>query len=96
MNTFNIQELLKQPESKTLEFKRDLSSLNPITKTVVAFTNTAGGTLIIGVEDGGKIVGVDDPFKMEERIASVIADSIEPMLIPDIEIVTVKKKTLLN
>lgn len=95
MNTANIQELVKRPESKTLEFKRDLSSLRPIVKTVIAFANTAGGILIVGVEDDGKIVGVGDPFNMEEKITSVIADSIAPLIMPDIEFATVEDKTLL-
>jgi len=42
----NLRELLTAPEGKTLEFKRDISSLPPICKTLVAFANTAGGTLI--------------------------------------------------
>ena len=46
-----LQELLKQPEGKTLEFKRDLSSIEPIMKTLIAFANTAGGTLIISIDD---------------------------------------------
>lgn len=55
-----IKKLLNGPESKTLEFKRDLSSLKPILKTIVAFANTAGGILIIGKEDDGKISGLKD------------------------------------
>ena len=42
-----IEEILSQNEGKTLEFKRDISSLKPIIKTLVAFANTAGGTLVI-------------------------------------------------
>ncbi len=48
-----IQEILKQSEGKTLEFKRDISSLKPILKTLVAFANTAGGILFIGRENPG-------------------------------------------
>ena len=44
-------EILKRPEAKTLEFKRDLSSPDGALKTSVAFANTAGGTLLVGVED---------------------------------------------
>ena len=52
-------ELIKQPEGKTLEFKRDLSSPKNILKTIVAFANTAGGCIVIGVEDGSReILGV--------------------------------------
>jgi predicted HTH transcriptional regulator len=39
------------PEGKTLEFKRDLSSPKNMFKTLVAFANTAGGRLLIGIED---------------------------------------------
>lgn len=46
-----ISELLSQPEGKTLEFKRDLSSPRNILKTLTAFANTAGGVVLIGIED---------------------------------------------
>ena len=37
------EQLLQQPEGKTLEFKRDLSSPRNLLKTLVAFANSAGG-----------------------------------------------------
>ena len=46
-----IAELLKADEGKTLEFKRDLSSPRNLLKTLVAFANTAGGRIVIGVAD---------------------------------------------
>ena len=46
----DLLSLLKRPEGKTLEFKRDLSSPQSALRTVVAFANTAGGTLLLGVE----------------------------------------------
>ena len=83
----NLTELLRQPEGKTLEFKRDLSSPSGVLRTVVAFANTAGGTLLIGVEDGTRHVrGVADPLAVEERLASVLSDGIAPHLVPDIEV----------
>ena len=51
MSKMSIANLLLEPESKTLEFKRDTSSLAPILKTVIAFANTGGGTVIIGQDD---------------------------------------------
>ena len=38
----DLVDLLKRPEGKTLEFKRDLSSPDGALKTIVAFANTAG------------------------------------------------------
>ena len=83
----NLIDFLKQPESKTLEFKRDLSSPDGVLRTIVAFANTAGGVLLLGVEDATRnIRGVEKPLAMEERLANLISDSILPRLIPDIEV----------
>ena len=66
----NAAELIKQGESKTLEFKSTLRwSLredrkdNRVThtalKTVAAFLNTEGGDLLLGVADDGSVVGIE-------------------------------------
>lgn len=73
-------------EGKTLEFKRDLSSPKPLLKTLVAFANTAGGRLVIGIAN---------PLDEEERLCSLIADRIAPRLVPNVELMTVEDKTLL-
>lgn len=89
-------DLLKRDEGKTLEFKRDLSSPKGLLKTLVAFANTAGGKIVIGVDDTTRQpLGVDQPLDTEERLCSLIADSIRPHLVPDIDMITVAGKTLL-
>ncbi len=93
--TTTIEQLLQSPEGKTLEFKRDISSPQPLLKTLVAFANTAGGRLIIGVTDGRQVIGVEDPLAEEERLCNMIADAIAPRLVPNIELFTVQDKTLL-
>lgn len=83
----DLVELLKRPEGKTLEFKRDLSSPDGALRTIIAFANTAGGVLLVGVEDGtGRIRGVEDPLDLEERLANLISDNVEPRLVPDLEL----------
>lgn len=80
--------LLKRDEGKTLEFKRDLSARQGLLRTLVAFANTAGGTLLVGVEDRTRHVrGVKAPLDLEERLANIISDGIAPRLVPDLEIV---------
>lgn len=82
----DLVALLTRPEGKTLEFKRDLSSPDGVLKSLVAFANTAGGTLLLGVEDKTRSVrGVADALDVEERLASIVSDSIAPRLLPDIE-----------
>ena len=78
---------LKRSEGKTLEFKRDLSSPRGIVRTVVAFANTAGGVLLVGVEDKtGFVRGVADVLAAEERLANILADTVAPQVMPDIEV----------
>jgi len=83
----DLLDLLKQPEGKTLEFKRDLSSPEGALRTLVAFANTSGGTLLVGVEDGTRHVrGVREPLDLEERLANLVSDHIVPRLVPELEI----------
>ncbi len=87
-NKMDILHLLKSPESKTLEFKRDLSSPKGVLRTIIAFSNTAGGTVIIGVEDKSKhICGVTEPHLLEEKLANLINDHIVPQILPEIEVI---------
>lgn len=84
----NLLELLKRPEGKTLEFKRDLSSPEGVLRSLVAFANTAGGTVLVGVEDRTRHVrGVHEPLDLEERLANLISDSIAPRLVPELELI---------
>ncbi len=85
----NLVDLLRRPEGKTLEFKRDLSSPEGILKTVVAFANTVGGVVLIGVEDKTRhVLGVAEPLAVEEKIASLLSDSIAPRLVPDLGVLS--------
>ncbi|PAT40158.1 helix-turn-helix domain-containing protein [Vandammella animalimorsus] len=90
-----IEQLLLQPEGKTLESKRDLSSPRNALKTLVAFANSAGGRLVIGVDDARQVTGVIEPLDEEERICNLIADSIAPRLVPQVELASIDGRTVL-
>lgn len=92
-----LPQILQQSEGKTLEFKRDLSSPQAFLRTVVAFANTAGGRILIGIENGTRYIsGITDPLTEEERIASLISDSVSPMLLPDIEILRHRSRNVIS
>ena len=83
----DLVELLKRPEGKTLEFKRDFCSPEDALKTIVAFANTERGALLLGVGDGsGEVRGVRDRLDLEERLAHLISDRVTPRLVPELEI----------
>ena len=77
---------LSKGEGKTVEFKEDLPLSDQIAKTVVAFANTAGGKIFIGVKDDGTVCGVDNKILLDriEAISNMLHDKISPFILPDI------------
>lgn len=59
-----IKDLVKMGEGTKLEFKKEITNLPKIAKTLVAFSNTQGGRLLIGIDDHGLIVGIDADEEM--------------------------------
>ena len=55
----SVKELIAQGEHQQLDFKFAISDARKIARTLCAFANTDGGSLLIGVKDNGKIAGVD-------------------------------------
>lgn len=78
-------------ENRALELKEDIT--NTFLKTVSAFSNYGGGSIIFGVRDDGSIVGLADPEKACLDIENKINDTIQPQ--PDYELtVQYEKKTV--
>jgi len=63
-------------ESQVLEFKRVNSE--GVNKTIIAFANTDGGKLMIGVDDDGTIIGLDNAHDEMLRITNSLRDTIKP------------------
>lgn len=86
-------------ESKNIEYKVNLPDKSgKYMKTIVAFANTQGGKLIVGVDDKThEIVGVENEilFQLMDGIANAISDSCMPQIIPDIEPQTIDGKTVI-
>ena len=63
-------------ENKTTEFKREYT--DSIKYSVIAFANTEGGKIYIGINDDGTIAGTDHPEAVMLRLGNMIRDSIRP------------------
>lgn len=63
-------------ESEIVELKSQV--VGDLCKEIIAFANTNGGTLYIGIEDDGAIVGVADADKVTLQINNMVRDSIKP------------------
>ena len=63
-------------ECETVELKAEVNG--DICKEIIAFANTKGGTLYIGVQDDGQIIGVNNADHVTLQIGNMVRDSIKP------------------
>lgn len=72
-STNYIKKLVEQGEHLYQDFKFEISDSRKIAKSLVAFANTDGGKLLVGVKDNGAIAGVrtDEEFYMVEAAANL-------------------------
>ncbi len=66
-------------ENAYTEYKRELT--DGLEKEVVAFLNTLGGDILIGVEDNGEVVGIDAPDDISLKVADRLKNNISPSVI---------------
>ena len=81
-------------ESRQLEFKETIS--NTFLKTVSAFANYDGGSILFGVNDNGEAVGISDIEQKCLDIENSINDCIKPQPEYSMEVINVGKTISLN
>jgi ATP-dependent DNA helicase RecG len=86
-----------EQESSLLEFKKEIPKNDQIIKTVIAFCNHKGGRLIVGVDNNGTIVGIDESRVQEmlEYVEKSIYDASHPAIIPLVYTQNIGDKILL-
>ncbi len=92
----NIISIIEQGENSAVEFKSANVSSDSLTKEIVAFANTNGGSILIGIEDDGKVSGVEDLGKTEEFVANICRNNVVPPLNLAISIEEVKDKVVIH
>ncbi len=86
MNAKQLRAVIEQGENNTVEFKRKFSDFEKIAKELIAFANTRGGLLLIGVDDDGSIVGVDSEKHEIELVTTAGEFYSDPPIDTDIEV----------
>jgi predicted HTH transcriptional regulator len=68
-----LYDLIAQGEHETLEFKYEINDPRKIARTLVAFANTKGGRLLVGIKDNGVVSGVsvDEEYYMVDSGAKL-------------------------
>ena len=85
MDLSELRIILDKGEDQYTEFKSKFpEQAHKIAKEMVAFANSGGGTIFMGVDDAGKPVGIEDPLRVNERLAG-IAKGCNPPIWPEID-----------
>ena len=77
----DLKELIESGETQSLEFKESLRLKDEIGETVSAFSNSDGGTVIVGVSNSGGVSGVDIGANTLEELANYIKRNTDPQVL---------------
>ena len=96
MNKNDLSILLQEGEGSTLEYKETISS--SLSREFVAFANTAGGKILLGVRDDGSVRGIEDTNEIRARIQDIASNCDPPVHIlithiGTVTIVTIRKSS---
>lgn len=90
-----VEEIL-EGESEKVEFKRQFPGADKLAKEIGALANTAGGVVVIGIEDDESIFGVEDTESLQLRVANMAtSDKFRPPIYPNFEPITLSGKEIL-
>lgn len=90
-----LEQLIAQGENTTVEFKSTIESAARIAKTLVAFTNTKGGTLLVGVSDNGNITGISSELQEMQKIEQAAQFLCDPPIELSYQTISVASKKVL-
>lgn len=81
MKRKTVFEMIEKGESLTVEFKQRFSSHEKIAKELIAFANTRGGFLFIGIDDDKSVYGIDG----EKADAGLVIETAEKYCVPPVK-----------
>jgi len=87
-----LNRLINQGENSSVEFKSQEVHPDSMAKEIVALANTQGGTILLGVDNSGRIAGLDDSKNWEEWVANIARNNVVPAILIDYNEVKVKGK----
>ena len=94
MTLSDLQRLAAMGEGRRIEFKHRVPRPDRIARELIAFANTDGGTLLLGVDDDGTVLGLKDADEERFALATALEGRIEPPLELHIQEVRVSRKRL--
>ncbi len=84
METSELIEIIGRGEDSRHQFKEDFRNADSLAAEIIAFSNTSGGQLFIGVNDSGQVTGLsaEDVGRLNQLISNVASQSVRPPINP--------------
>jgi hypothetical protein len=76
---YEIEELIRNGETDTVEFKEKISKPKEFMETIVAFANSKGGVILLGVDDHSQIVDLPEE-NYKDKITNLVRSHCEPQV----------------
>jgi len=89
-----IKKLIEKGESANIEVKQNFS--REAIETAVAFANTKGGIILVGITDSGRITGTSIGKETLKDWSNQISQISEPSIHPEIELIEIDNKTIVK
>lgn len=84
METTELIDILSRGEDSRHQFKTDITNADALAAEIVAFSNTAGGRIFIGVNDDGSVRGLSgaDVARLNQLVANSASQNVRPAVNP--------------
>lgn len=84
MTPAELHQILARGEDSRHQFKRDFSNIDALAAELVAFANTCGGYLLIGVDDSGMVSGLSsaDVARLNQLLSNAASQNVRPAINP--------------
>lgn len=93
MEAIELIELISRGEDSRNQFKQsqDVTNARSLAGEMVAFANSKGGRILIGVDDSGSVIGLshDDIRRINQLISNTATDCVRPSINPETENISV-------
>lgn len=86
-NWKKLRDVIEQGEGENIEFKHEFSTHEKIAKELCAFANTRGGVLLIGVDDNGRVRGIDSEKESTSLVEQTAQFYCHPQIYTNIDVV---------
>ncbi len=91
-----IRKQIRQGKGTVTEFKAEIRNLEPIARTVCAFLNTHGGSVFCGVNEKGRLIGIESAAEHVQSIHAYLLEAITPKALFTVNVDDEDGKTLLS